>query len=258
MRIDILTLFPGMFVALRESITGRAAAAGHVQIVVTDLRDFACNKHRSVDDYPYGGGPGMILQPEPFFLAVEQLRREDARRGRVILLTPQGSLFTQETARRLAREDRLILLCGHYVGVDERVGEALVDEEISLGDFILTGGEIPAMAVTDAVVRLLPGVLPAESVADESFTGHLLEYPQYTRPAEFRGMAVPEVLLSGNHAEIAKWRRRQSLLRTLLRRPELLQQADLSEEEKSFLRREAENRKLNVVGLSNILDTVQF
>ena len=247
-----------MFVALRESITGRAAAAGHVQIVVTDLRDFACNKHRSVDDYPYGGGPGMILQPEPFFLAVEQLRREDARRGRVILLTPQGSLFTQETARRLAREDRLILLCGHYEGVDERVGEALVDEEISLGDFILTGGEIPAMAVTDAVVRLLPGVLPAESVADESFTGHLLEYPQYTRPAEFRGMAVPEVLLSGNHAEIAKWRRRPSLLRTLLRRPELLQQADLSEEEKSFLRREAENRKLNVVGLSNILDTVQF
>ncbi len=247
-----------MFVALRESITGRAAAAGHVQIVVTDLRDFACNKHRSVDDYPYGGGPGMILQPEPFFLAVEQLRREDARRGRVILLTPQGSLFTQETARRLAREDRLILLCGHYEGVDERVGEALVDEEISLGDFILTGGEIPAMAVTDAVVRLLPGVLPAESVADESFTGHLLEYPQYTRPAEFRGMAVPEVLLSGNHAEIAKWRRRQSLLRTLLRRPELLQQADLSEEEKSFLRREAENRKLNVVGLSNILETVQI
>ncbi|HHX75659.1 MAG TPA: tRNA (guanosine(37)-N1)-methyltransferase TrmD [Firmicutes bacterium] len=247
MRIDILTLFPGMFVVLRESITGRAAAAGHVQIVVTDLRDFACNKHRSVDDYPYGGGPGMILQPEPFFLAVEQLRREDARRGRVILLTPQGSLFTQETARRLAREDRLILLCGHYEGVDERVGEALVDEEISLGDFILTGGEIPAMAVTDAVVRLLPGVLPAESVADESFNGHLLEYPQYTRPAEFRGMAVPEVLLSGNHAEIAGWRRRQSLLRTLLRRPELLLQADLSEEEKIFLRREAAGRKLNVL-----------
>jgi len=247
LRIDILTLFPGMFAALRESITGRAAAAGHVQIVVTDLREYARNKHRSVDDYPYGGGPGMVLQPEPFFLAVEHLRREDARRGKVILLSPQGSLFTQEKARSLAREDRLILLCGHYEGVDERVREALADEEISLGDFILTGGEIPAMAITDAVVRLLPGVLPAESVADESFSAQLLEYPQYTRPAEFRGMAVPEVLLSGNHAEIAKWRRRQSLLRTLLRRPELLQQAELSEEEKSFLRREAASRKLNVL-----------
>ncbi|MDW7650458.1 MAG: tRNA (guanosine(37)-N1)-methyltransferase TrmD [Bacillota bacterium] len=234
MRIDIVTIFPGMFAALNESIMRRAADAGHVRIEVVDLRDFAKNKHRSVDDYPYGGGPGMVMQPEPFFLAVEHLKNTDSRPAHVILLSPGGERFTQKKAIQLAGRERLVLLCGHYEGVDERVREALVDEEISLGDFVLTGGEIPAMAVTDAVVRLLPGVLPAESVSDESFSENLLEYPQYTRPAEYRGLRVPEVLLSGNHEKIRLWRRRQSLLRTLARRSDLL-----TEEEQRLLTEEA-------------------
>lgn len=246
MRIDILTLFPGMFAALDESIVRRAAEAGYVQIVVTDLRDFTQNKHRSVDDYPYGGGPGMVMQPEPFFLALEYLCAAATPKGRVILLSPGGERFTQQKARELAREERLIFLCGHYEGIDERVKESLVDEEISLGDFVLTGGEIPSMAITDAVVRLLPGVLPKESVSDESFTGCLLEFPQYTRPAEYRGMTVPEVLLSGNHERIRRWRREQSLLRTLTRRPDLLQNADLTGDERRFLAREAERLGLDV------------
>lgn len=236
MRIDILTLFPEMFAPLRESIIKRAAERGLVDLNVIDLRTYARNKHRSVDDYPYGGGPGMVLQPEPFFLAVEELQSQGDEKGRVILLCPQGKPLNQEKVRELSREKRLILLCGHYEGVDERVREALVDEEISLGDFILTGGEIPAMALTDAVVRLIPGVLPEESVGEETFNDGLLEYPQYTRPADFRGMKVPDVLLSGNHAEIARWRREQSLLRTLARRPELLKRAKLSEEEIRMLR----------------------
>ncbi|NLP37210.1 MAG: tRNA (guanosine(37)-N1)-methyltransferase TrmD [Firmicutes bacterium] len=247
MRIDILTIFPGMFTALQESIAKRAVEAGHVQIELWDLRDFTCNKHRSVDDYPYGGGPGMVMQPEPFFLAVEHLHRIDQRRGHVILLSPQGKPFTQAKAFELAKRERLIFLCGHYEGVDERVRLALVNEEISLGDFILTGGEIPAMAVTDAVVRLLPGVLPEISVTEESFTENLLEYPQYTRPAEFRGMAVPEVLLSGNHEKIRRWRREQSLLNTLLYRPDLLSKARLSEEEKDFLSKEAKQRNIDLL-----------
>ncbi|NLM51352.1 MAG: tRNA (guanosine(37)-N1)-methyltransferase TrmD [Firmicutes bacterium] len=247
MRIDILTIFPGMFAALQESIVKRAMEAGHVKIEVWDLRNFARNKHRSVDDYPYGGGPGMVMQPEPFFLAVEHLRRIDERRGHVIFLSPHGKPFNQAKAFELAKKERLILLCGHYEGVDERVRSALVDEEISLGDFILTGGEIPAMAVTDAVVRLLPGVLPDLSVREESFTDNLLEYPQFTRPAEFRGMAVPEVLLSGNHEKIRRWRREQSLLNTLLYRPDLLPKARLSEEEKDFLRQEAKRRNIDLL-----------
>lgn len=235
MRIDIITIFPGMFQALEESIVRRAVEAGHSEIVITNLRDFASNKHHNVDDYPYGGGPGMVMQPEPFFLAVEHLRKVDTRQGTVVLLSPRGARFTQEKARQLAKQDRLILLCGHYEGIDERVREGLVNEEISLGDFVLTGGEIPAMAVTDAVVRLLPGVLPEESTSDESFSEGLLEYPQYTRPAEFRGYQVPEVLLSGNHGKIRSWRREQSLLRTLVSRPDLLQQANLTSEEKKML-----------------------
>ncbi|EEG77226.1 tRNA (guanosine(37)-N1)-methyltransferase TrmD [Dethiobacter alkaliphilus] len=235
MRIDIITIFPGMFASLQESIIRRAVEAGHVQIEITDLRAYANNKHRSVDDYPYGGGPGMVMQPEPFFLAVEHLQKQDERQGPVILLTPGGETFTQKKARELASRERITLLCGHYEGIDERVRETLVDEEISLGDFVLTGGEIPAMAITDAVVRLLPGVLPEESVTDESFTDGLLEYPQYTRPAEFRGLKVPEVLLSGNHEKIRLWRRQQSLLRTLACRPDLLAQARLSPEEKRML-----------------------
>jgi tRNA (guanine37-N1)-methyltransferase len=234
--IDIITIFPGMFSALEESIVRRAVLEGHVQISVTDLRDHATGKHRSVDDYPYGGGPGMVMQPEPFFLAVERLREVDATVGKVILLCPQGEKFTQRKAEELSRTERLILLCGHYEGVDERVREKLVDEEVSIGDFVLTGGEIAAMALTDAVVRLLPGVLPEQSVEDESFATGLLEYPQYTRPPEFRGMGVPDVLISGNHKLIREWRREQSLLRTLYRRPDLLSGADLSDKEKQMLK----------------------
>ena len=236
-----------MFVSLTESIIRRASDAGYVEIVTTDLRDFAFNKHKSVDDSPYGGGPGMVMQPEPFFLAVEHLRQVDTRRGRVIQLTPRGERFSQRKARELAKEERLILLCGHYEGVDERVKESLVDEDISIGDFILTGGEIPAMAMTDAVVRLLPGVLPEASIEDESFSDGLLEYPQYSRPAEFRGMSVPDVLLSGNHERIRLWRREQSLLRTLMSRPDLLKQTSLTPQERRMLMNEAERLGLELL-----------
>ena len=239
LRIDIVTLFPAMFASLDESIIKRAAEAGHVEIEVVDLRQFSMNKHRSVDDYPYGGGPGMVMQAEPFFLAVEHLRAANEQPAHVILFSPRGERFTQQKAVDLTNKERLILLCGHYEGVDERVRETLVDEEISLGDFVLTGGEIPAMAVTDAVVRLLPGVLPSESISDESFTSGLLEYPQYTRPAEYRGLHVPEVLLSGNHERIRRWRREQSLLRTLVDRPDLLQSVELTTEERQMVAREA-------------------
>lgn len=235
MRIDILTIFPAMFAALEESIIRRAVEAGHAEIQVTDLREYTRNKHRNVDDYPYGGGPGMVMQAEPFFLAVEQLQAADARRGPVILLSPRGETFSQRKARQLAEAERLFLLCGHYEGIDERVRDELVDEEISLGDFVLTGGEIPAMAVADAVIRLLPGVLPAESTQQESFSEGLLEFPQYTRPAEFRGISVPDVLLSGNHERIRRWRREQSLMRTLQSRPDLLAEAHLTDEEKRML-----------------------
>lgn len=239
MRIDIITIFPGMFTALESSIVRRAVDAGQVEIEITDLRSYANNKHRNVDDYPYGGGPGMVMQPEPFFLTLEHLQVSDARHGPVILLSPRGKRFSQAKARELAKRERLFLLCGHYEGIDQRVQDVLVDEEISLGDFVLTGGEIPAMAVADAVVRLLPGVLPAESTLQESFSEGLLEYPQYTRPAEFRGMSVPEVLLSGNHEKIRRWRREQSLLLTLRNRPELLPATKLSDEEKRILLDEA-------------------
>lgn len=245
MRIDILTIFPNMFAPLSESIVKRASEAELVKIIITDLRDFAQNKHRSVDDYPYGGGPGMVMQAEPFFLALEHLRQTAEPSGRVILMSPRGKPFNQQKARELAQEKRLILLCGHYEGIDERVKEALVDEEISLGDFVLTGGELPAMAIADAVVRLLPGVLPVASTADESFAGNLLEYPQYTRPAAYRGLKVPEILLSGNHEKIKQWRRKQALLRTLISRPDLLSKAELTREEKQYLAAEAAKRKLD-------------
>jgi len=235
LRIDIVTIFPGMFTALEESIVRRAVDTGLAEVGITDLREYTADKHRSVDDYPYGGGPGMIMRPEPFFKSVEHLQASDRRRARVILLCPRGEPFTQAKAQKLAGLERLILLCGHYEGVDERVREALVDEEISLGDFILTGGEIAAMAVTDAVVRLLPGVLAAASVEEETFSNGLLEYPQYTRPAEFSGLNVPEVLLSGNHERIRRWRREQSLLKTLSRRPELLKGVFLAPLEREML-----------------------
>ena len=237
MRIDILTIFPGMFRGpFEESIVKRAVEKGIVQIFLHDIRDYASDRHRTVDDYPYGGGPGMVMKPEPLFAAVEDVQGQAAERGPVVLLTPQGRLFDQEVAVELARHDRLILICGHYEGVDARVHEHLATDEISIGDYVLSGGELAAMVVVDAVVRQLPGALGSPlSTADDSFAQGLLEHPQYTRPADFRGMSVPEVLLSGNHGEIARWRRQQSLLRTAQRRPDLLARADLTEEEKQWL-----------------------
>ncbi len=221
MEFDILTLFPRIFEGpLDESILKRAREAGLVQIRVHNLRDFTHDKHRVVDDKPYGGGPGMLMKPEPIFEAVEKLRRPDSW---VVLMTPQGTPFTQARAKQFASKPHLIIICGHYEGVDERVREALVDEEVSIGDYVLTNGALAAAVVVDAVVRLLPGALGHEhGAADDSFATGLLEGPQYTRPPEFRGMKVPEVLLSGNHAEIARWRAEQAKKRTQQRRPDLL------------------------------------
>jgi tRNA (guanine37-N1)-methyltransferase len=237
MRIDILTIFPGMFRGpFEESIVKRAVEKGLVQIFLHDIRDYASDKHRTVDDYPYGGGQGMLAKPEPLFAAVEDVQGQAPERGPIVLLAPQGRLFDQGVAVELASHDRLILICGHYEGVDARVHDHLTTDEISIGDYVLSGGELAAMVVVDAVVRQIPGALGSPlSSADDSFAHGLLEHPQYTRPADFRGMRVPEVLLSGNHGEIARWRRQQSLLRTAQRRPDLLAHADLTEEEKQWL-----------------------
>ena len=221
MKIDVLTLFPGMFSGpLDESIVKRARATGLLDLNIHNLRDWTHDRHRTVDDRPFGGGPGMLLKPEPIFEAVESLRREKTR---VILLTPAGRKFDQAVARELAQHDDLLLVCGSYEGFDERVREALADDDLSIGDFVVTNGALPAMVMIDAVTRLLPGVLGDDaSSQDESFSHGLLEYPQYTRPAEFRGMKVPEVLMSGNHAEIEKWRSQQAKARTEKQRPDLL------------------------------------
>jgi tRNA (guanine37-N1)-methyltransferase len=234
MRIDVVTLFPKMFAGpLSESMLRVAQDRGRVTIRVVDLRSHTEGRHRVADDSPFGGGGGMVLKPEPIFRAVETLRETGTR---VVLLCPQGATFTQATAARLAREAHLVLLCGHYEGVDERVRTALVDEELSIGDYVLTGGEIPALVVMDAVVRLVPGVLGnAEAAAKDSFAADRLDHPQYTRPAEFRGLAVPEVLLSGDHGRIADWRRREALRRTAARRPDLLVGARLTTEERRWL-----------------------
>ena len=222
MKIDVLTLFPGMFPGpLDESIIKRACESGRLRLGIRDLRDYTHDRHRKVDDRPFGGGPGMLMKPEPLFEAVEDLRGEKTR---VILTSPAGRPFRQEIARELAGEDHLLLICGSYEGFDERVRERLADDEISIGDYVLTNGALPAMVIIDAVTRLLPGVLgDDESSVDESFSESLLEYPQYTRPAEFRGMSVPEVLLSGDHAAIERWRREQACKRTGQRRPDLLE-----------------------------------
>jgi tRNA (guanine37-N1)-methyltransferase len=221
MKIDVLTLFPAMFAGpLDESIIKRARQAGLLDLSVHNLRDYAHNRHKTVDDRPFGGGPGMLLKPEPIFEAVEKLARE---RTRVILLSPAGRTFNQAIARELALQDDLLLVVGHYEGFDERVREHLADDELSIGDYVLTNGALPAMVIIDAVTRLLPGALGDEqSACEESFSHGLLEYPQYTRPAEFREWKVPEVLLSGNHAEIAAWRAQQAKARTRERRPDLL------------------------------------
>jgi tRNA (guanine37-N1)-methyltransferase len=221
MKIDVLTLFPAMFAGpLDESIVGRARRAGLLQLSIHNLRDYTHDRHKTVDDRPFGGGPGMLLKPEPIFEAVEKLSGDKTR---VILLSPAGRSFNQAIARQLAQTDELLIITGHYEGFDERVRERLADDELSIGDYVLTNGALPAMVIIDAVTRLLPGALgDDESAHEESFSHGLLEYPQYTRPAEFCGMKVPEVLLSGNHSEIAKWRAEQSRLRTEQRRPDLL------------------------------------
>ncbi|UCD54187.1 MAG: tRNA (guanosine(37)-N1)-methyltransferase TrmD [Dehalococcoidia bacterium] len=241
MRIDILTLFPQMFPdPFSVGILKRAIDQKLIQVNIHNIRDYTHDKHHTVDDYAYGGGAGMVLKPEPIFEAVESVKSdispEEAKTLPIILLTPQGRLFHQQIAQELSGYSHLILICGRYEGVDERVREHLVTEEISIGDYVLSGGEMAAMVVVEAVARLLPGVLGSEASAmDDSHTTGLLEYPQYTRPDVYRGWAVPDVLLSGNHAQIDKWRRHQSILRTLKRRPELLDKADLSLEERQLI-----------------------
>ena len=238
MHFDIHTLFPGMFQGpLSESILKRAQEQGLLSITLHNIRDATSDKHHVVDDYPYGGGAGMVMKPDPLFASVEAAYQG----GPIILLSPQGRLFTQQIARELSQEARLTLICGHYEGIDERVRQHLVTDELSIGDYVLTGGELPAMVVVDAVSRLLPGVLGGEeSILEESHSSGLLEYPHYTRPPDYRGWRIPDVLLSGNHAEIAKWRRKESLRRTRERRPDLFAKLDLSSKEDMKLLRELE------------------
>ncbi|OPX83917.1 tRNA (guanosine(37)-N1)-methyltransferase TrmD [Pelotomaculum sp. PtaB.Bin117] len=240
MIIDILTLFPEMFAGpFSSSILKRAQERGLIKINLVDIRDYSTNKHRTVDDTPYGGGAGMVICPGPLFGAVEHIT---ALRGckprRVVLMCPQGRPLGHELAAELAGEEHLVLICGHYEGVDERVRERLVTDEVSIGDYVLTGGELPAMVVVDVIARLVPGVLgEAASAEEESFSDGLLEYPHYTRPREYRGMVVPDVLLSGHHERIRLWRRRQSLLRTLASRPEMMEQAVLNNEDKEIIKK---------------------
>ncbi len=235
MHIHILSLFPNMLSGpFSESIIKRAVDRGLVEIELYNIRDYTADKHHVVDDYPFGGGQGMVLKPEPIFAAVESIKGESE--VPVILLTPQGRLFDQMVAEELATYREMLLICGHYEGVDERVREHLATDEVSIGDYVLSGGEIAAMVIVDAVVRQLPGALGAEeAVEEDSHSSGLLEYPQYTRPRVFRGWEVPEVLLSGNHAEIARWRKEQSIMRTLRRRPDLLERVDLLREERMLL-----------------------
>ncbi|MGN7478622.1 tRNA (guanosine(37)-N1)-methyltransferase TrmD [Solibacillus silvestris] len=235
MKVHVLSLFPDMFTGIfGASILKKAQEKGAVELAVTDIREFSENKHKQVDDYPYGGGAGMVLKPEPMFKAVEAIT--EGRKPRVILMCPQGERFTQKKAEELAKEEDLVFLCGHYEGYDERIREHLVTDEISVGDFVLTGGELPAMTVIDAVVRLLPGVLGQEdSHIQDSFSTGLLEHPHYTRPADFRGMKVPDILLSGNHAKIEAWREEQSFKRTLERRPDLFEALELTDKQMKIL-----------------------
>ncbi len=232
MHFDIFTLFPEMFQGpLTESILARAQAQGLVTIALHNPREWTTDRHHVVDDYPYGGGAGMVMKPEPLFAAVEAVHQG----GPIILLSPRGRVFTQTIARELAAEPRLTLLCGHYEGMDERIHEHLATDEISIGDYVLTGGELAAMVVVDAVARLVPGVLAPGSTEEESHTAGLLEYPHYTRPAEFRGWRVPDVLLSGHHGQVARWRRKAALRRTRALRPDLLARAELSALDRELL-----------------------
>jgi len=239
MKVDVITIFPRIVEAgLSEGIVGRARTAGLLDIVVHNLRDFTTDKHHVVDDVPFGGGPGMVMKPEPFFAALSAIRAARGAPDVVALLTPAGARFTQDGARRLSANGHIVLLCGRYEGIDERVREALATEEISIGDYVLSGGEVPALVVIDAVARLVPGVVGDDnSVEADSFTRGLLDYPHYTRPAEYEGRQVPDVLLSGHHAEIRRWRREAALQRTVERRPDLLAGAELDADEREWLKR---------------------
>ncbi len=237
MKFDIVTIFPRMIeAALAEGVVSRGIASGVLDVNVIDLRDQTTDRHRSVDDMPYGGGPGMVMKPEPLVRAVEEIRRLRGTPDAVILLSPQGTRFTQAEAVRLSGLSHLVLLCGRYEGMDERVPALVGAEEISLGDFVVSGGELPAMIIVDAVSRLVPGVVGDElSVAEDSFARGLLDYPHYTRPAEFAGLRVPDVLLSGHHADVRRWRRKTALARTLDRRPDLIERAALDDEDRALL-----------------------
>jgi tRNA (guanine37-N1)-methyltransferase len=236
-RFDIVTIFPRMFEApLSEGVVARAVARGVVTVAVHDLRDFTTDRHRVVDDVPFGGGPGMVLKPEPLFEAVDAIRRAHGDPDAVVLTSPQGSRFTQGVAERLRTRRHVVFLCGRYEGVDDRVRAHLATEELSIGDYVLSGGELPALVMLDAIARLVPGVVgDAESVEHESFARGLLDHPQYTRPADYRGWTVPDVLLSGHHGRIAEWRKREALRRTLERRPDLLREAALDERERAII-----------------------
>ena len=238
MNFHVLTLFPEMIEqGMHTSIIGRAIAGGYLSIDAINIRDYAFNKHQKVDDYPYGGGAGMLMQAEPVYLAYESIQKKLGYRPRVVYLTPQGEVFHQTMAKELAKEKDLVFLCGHYEGIDERVLDEIVNDYVSIGDYVLTGGELPAMVMMDSISRMVPGVLSnQESGETESFAENLLEYPQYSRPEEWHGQKVPPVLLSGHHANIEAWRREQSILRTAKRRPDLLKKADLTNKEWSQVR----------------------
>lgn len=249
MNFHILTLFPDMVMnGLGTSITGRAMEKELLSIEAINIRDYAFNKHNSVDDYPYGGGAGMLMQAEPIYQAyaalTEKMELPEGKRPRVVYLSPQGTTFSQGLAEELAQEEELVLLCGHYEGIDERVLEEIVTDYVSIGDYVLTGGELPAMVMVDAISRLVPGVLHNDVSAEfESFQDNLLEYPQYSRPEEWHGKKVPPILLSGHHANVEKWRREQSILRTAKRRPDLLEKAELTDKEKEMLEKEQEKSR---------------
>ena len=251
MKFDVVTIFPRMIGAsLEDGVVARGIERGLLDVVVHDLRDFTTDRHRSVDDQPYGGGPGMVMKPEPLARAVAHIREERGTPDAVILMSPQGRPFTQREAERLSRLSHVVFLCGRYEGIDERVAETVASDELSLGDFVVSGGELPALVIIDAVSRLLPGVVGDEqSVEQDSFSRGLLDYPHYTRPAEFNGQTVPAVLLSGHHAEVQRWRRKEALVRTLDRRPDLLEQADLDDEERALLREIRRERE--EAGLTN-------
>lgn len=245
MNFHVLTLFPEMIEnGMNTSITGRAITKGLLTLEAVNIRDYAFNKHQKVDDYTYGGGAGMLMQAEPVYLAYEAIASRTAKKPRVVYLTPQGQVFNQAMAREMAQEEDLVFLCGHYEGIDERVLEEIVTDYVSIGDYVLTGGELPAMVMIDTISRLVPGVLHNDVSAEfESFQDNLLEYPQYSRPEEWRGKKVPPILLSGHHANIEKWRREQSILRTMERRPDLLKESNLTDKEKKWIRQVKRERK---------------